>query len=151
MDKVKNEPFFKWPNKMARDPAKRNQSLYCQYHLEPRHTTKNCRNLKYHLDQLVQKGKLRQGQANPKTWRGSSLRPPIGTINVLFAALGWTGSYPSRVMSVAWLPAESNDRESKKAKKRASPVLDSRMKINLFIMFKILTSLMCGSNNFYES
>ena len=45
-EKVKNEPFFKWPNKMAGDPRKRNQILYCQYHKEPGHITENCRNLK---------------------------------------------------------------------------------------------------------
>ena len=32
LEKIKNEPFFKWPNKMVRDPMKRNQNLYCQYH-----------------------------------------------------------------------------------------------------------------------
>ena len=45
-EKVKNEPFFKWPNKMAGDPMKYNQILYCQYHQELGHTTENCRNLK---------------------------------------------------------------------------------------------------------
>ena len=39
------------------------------------------------------------------------------------AALGRTGSHPSRVMSVPWLPAESDDQESKKAKRMASPML----------------------------
>ena len=29
LEKIKNEPFFKWPNKMAGDPKKRNQNLYC--------------------------------------------------------------------------------------------------------------------------
>ena len=29
LEKIKNEPFFKWPNKMARDPTKCNQNLYC--------------------------------------------------------------------------------------------------------------------------
>ena len=29
LEKVKNEPFFKWPNKMASDSSKHNQSLYC--------------------------------------------------------------------------------------------------------------------------
>ncbi|XP_050257858.1 uncharacterized protein LOC126702987 [Quercus robur] len=29
LEKVKNKPFFKWPNKMAGDSSKRNQSLYC--------------------------------------------------------------------------------------------------------------------------
>ena len=32
LEKIKNEPFFKWPNKMAGDPANRNQNLYCHYH-----------------------------------------------------------------------------------------------------------------------
>ncbi|XP_030939442.1 uncharacterized protein LOC115964222 [Quercus lobata] len=29
LEKVRNEPFFKWPNKMTGDSSKRNQSLYC--------------------------------------------------------------------------------------------------------------------------
>ena len=28
LKKIKNEPFFKWPNKMAGDPMRRNQNLY---------------------------------------------------------------------------------------------------------------------------
>ena len=132
LEKIKNEPFFKWPNKMAGDPMKRNQNMYCQYHQELVDTTKDCRNLRYHLDQLVREGKLRhllqhsssqQGQANPETRRNASLRPPIGTINVILAASGRIDSCPSRVMSVARLPAKSDDWESKKVKKGASPVL----------------------------
>ncbi|XP_030964678.1 uncharacterized protein LOC115985934 [Quercus lobata] len=59
LEKVKNEPFFKWPSKMAGDPSKRNQNLYCHYHQDHRHTTEDCRNLRNHLDQLVREGKLR--------------------------------------------------------------------------------------------
>ena len=29
LEKVKNEPFFKWPNKMVGNPEKRNRNLYC--------------------------------------------------------------------------------------------------------------------------
>ena len=47
----------------------------------------------------------------------------MGTINVILVALGRTGSFPSRVMSVTWLSTEDNDRESKRSKKGASPVL----------------------------
>ena len=47
----------------------------------------------------------------------------MGTINVILAAPGRTGSFPSRVMSVARLSAEDNDQESKRSKKGASPVL----------------------------
>jgi len=32
LEKIKNEPYFKWPNKMGGYPMKRNQSLHCQYH-----------------------------------------------------------------------------------------------------------------------
>ena len=32
LEKVKNEPFFKWPNKMVGNPVNHNQSLYCHYH-----------------------------------------------------------------------------------------------------------------------
>ncbi|XP_050280960.1 uncharacterized protein LOC126721917 [Quercus robur] len=52
LEKIKNELFFKLPNKMAGDPMK-HQNLYCQYHQEPGHTTENRRNLRNHLDQLV--------------------------------------------------------------------------------------------------
>ena len=59
LEKIKNKPFFKWPNKMAEDPTKRNQNLYCHYHQEQGHTTEDCRNLWDHLDQLVREGKLK--------------------------------------------------------------------------------------------
>ena len=29
LERIKNESYFKWPNKMEKDPKKRNQSLYC--------------------------------------------------------------------------------------------------------------------------
>ena len=45
LEKIKNEPFFKWPNKMVGDPTKRNQNLYCHYHQEQGHTTEDYRNL----------------------------------------------------------------------------------------------------------
>ena len=59
LEKVKNESFFKWPNKMVGDSMKRNRSLYCQYHQDHRHSTEDCRNLWNHLDQLVRERKLK--------------------------------------------------------------------------------------------
>ena len=29
LEKIKNEPYFKWPNIMSEDPLRRNQSLHC--------------------------------------------------------------------------------------------------------------------------
>ncbi|XP_050258961.1 uncharacterized protein LOC126703955 [Quercus robur] len=131
LEKVKDESFFQWPSRMAGDPAKRNQNLYCEYHQEPGHTTNDCRNLKNHLDRLVREGKLRhllhhsigrQEQTSIEA-RQSTLRPPIGTINVILAGPRKTNSHPFRVISVARLPMEADDRESKRAKGMASPIL----------------------------
>ena len=59
LEKIKSEPYFRWPNKMAGESTKQNQNLYCQYHQDHRHTTENCRNLWNYLDQLVREGKLK--------------------------------------------------------------------------------------------
>ena len=42
LDRIKNESFFRWPNKMGGDPSRRNQNLYCTYHRDKGHTTKQC-------------------------------------------------------------------------------------------------------------
>ena len=39
LEKIKNEPFFKRPNKMMENLEKRNHNLYCQYHQDHGHTT----------------------------------------------------------------------------------------------------------------
>ncbi|XP_050273308.1 uncharacterized protein LOC126716540 [Quercus robur] len=116
---------------MAGDPTKRNQNLYYAYHQEPSHTTDDCRNLKNHLDRLVREGKLRHLQYHPVGWqeqlnvetRQSTLRPPIDMINVILAAPGRTGSHPFRVMSVGRLPSKVDDRESKRARGMAMPLI----------------------------
>ena len=48
--------------------------------------------------------------------RDASSRPPLGMINVIFAALGRTGSYPFKVMSVTQLPIEESNSEPKRAR-----------------------------------
>ena len=125
LEKIKNEPFFKWPNKMVGNPKKRNRNLYCQYHRDHGHTTEDCRSLWDHLDQLVREGKLKQllhhssglgGQANSGSEREIPLRPPLGTINVIFAVPGRTGSCPSRIMSVARFSSKDTNQESKRAR-----------------------------------
>ena len=78
-----------------------------------------------HLDQLVQEGKLKQflhhssgqqGQANSEPRRDASSRLPLGMINVIFATLERTSSYPSKVMSVAQLSAKNTNPEPKRAR-----------------------------------
>ena len=104
LEKIKNEPFFKRPNKMVGNPEKWNRNLYCQYHQDHGYTTEDCRSLWDHLDQLIREGKLKQllhhssgleGQANSQ--RDVPSRPLLRTINVIFAAPSRTRSCPSRV------------------------------------------------------
>ena len=47
----------------------------------------------------------------------------LGTINVIFAALGRTASQPSRVMSVTQLPIKESNRMLKRARMETQPVL----------------------------
>ena len=60
LEKIKHEPYFKWPNKMGEDPTKRNQNLYYQYHQDRGHTIEECRTLQAFLDQLIKASKLKQ-------------------------------------------------------------------------------------------
>ena len=125
LEKIKNESFFKWANKMMGNPEKRNRNLYCQYHQDHSHTTEDCRSLWDHLDQLVREGKLKQllhhsnglgGQTNSRSEREVPSRPLLGTINVIFSAPGRTGSCSSRVMTVARLLPDDTCHESKRAR-----------------------------------
>ena len=111
---------------------RRNQNLYCQYHQDQGHTTEDCRNLWDHLAELVREGKLKQllhdfsgqaGQTGLDPRRDSSSRPPLGTINVIFAAPDRIRSCPSRVMSVARLSTEDSNSELKRARIEAPLVL----------------------------
>nr|XP_023919563.1 uncharacterized protein LOC112031114 [Quercus suber] len=45
LEKIKNKPYFKWPNKMAGESTMCNQNFYCQYHQDHGHATENCKNL----------------------------------------------------------------------------------------------------------
>ena len=60
LDRIKNEPYFKWPNKMRGDPTRRNQNLYCTYHRDKGYITEQCWVLKDHLGQLVKAGYLKE-------------------------------------------------------------------------------------------
>ena len=102
-----------------------NQNLYCNYHQDHGHTIEDCRNLWDHLDQLVREEKLKQllhhssgrvSQAGSELRGDASSRLPLGTINIIFAAPGRTGSCPSRVMSVSRCSAEESSSMPKRAK-----------------------------------
>ena len=125
LEKIKNESFFKWPNKMGGDPVKHNQSLRCQYHKDRGHTIEDCRTLWNHLEQLVREGRLKKflyhpngqgGKAGLEPRRDDFSRATFGIINVILAALGRTGSHPSKVMSVTRPHVEDSNHEPKRAR-----------------------------------
>ena len=60
LDRIKNEPYFRWLSKIGGDPSRRNQNLYCTYHRDKGHTIEQCRVLKDHLEQLVRSGYLKE-------------------------------------------------------------------------------------------
>ena len=68
------------------------------------------------MKQLLHHSSGLGGQANSRSERETPSRPPLGTINVIFAIPGRTGSCLSRVMSVARLSSEDTNHESKKAR-----------------------------------
>nr|XP_023881347.1 uncharacterized protein LOC111993749 [Quercus suber] len=132
LEKIKSEPFFRWPNKMVGNPERHNHNLFCQYHQDHGHTTEDCRSLWDHLDQLVRDGKLRhllhhssgRGSQMNSEPRGNDLsKPPLGTINVVFVAPGRTGSLSSKVMSVVRSPAMDSCQDPKRAKVAAQLVI----------------------------
>ena len=78
-----------------------------------------------HLDQLIREEKLKQllyhssgqgSQAGSESQRDIPSRPPLGTINVIFAAPGRIGSYSSRVMSVSRLSSGDINQDLKKVR-----------------------------------
>ena len=100
MDKVKNDPYFRWPNKISGDVARRNQNLYCSYHRGRGHTTKDCQTLKDCLFQLEMAGYLGeflvQEESHLQELKGTStLRtsvPAQGLIGVIHTTSQQTGT-----------------------------------------------------------
>ena len=68
------------------------------------------------MKQLLHHSSGLSGQTNSWPERKNPSRPPLGTINVIFAAPGRTRSCPSRVMSVARLSSEDSSHEPKRVR-----------------------------------
>ncbi|XXG88794.1 hypothetical protein AAC387_Pa12g0960 [Persea americana] len=94
LNKIKAQPFFKWPRPMTTDPSSRDQSKFCAYHKQNGHRTDECRSYKFHLENLVKEGHLRDyikeegrgGDRPPRRNADNHDSEPEGIINVLTAA-----------------------------------------------------------------
>ena len=68
------------------------------------------------MKQLLHHSSSLGGQTDTQPERENPLRPHLGTINIIFAAPGRTGSCPSRIISVARLFSEDGSHELKRAR-----------------------------------
>ena len=64
-----------------------------------------------------------RGPIKDRAQGNAPLRPPLGTINIIFTSFRRTGYYPSRVMSIAKSLAEDSHFESKRASIEICPSL----------------------------
>ena len=62
-------------------------------------------------------------QTSSDSQKNAPFRPPSGTINVIFVAFRRTGSYPTKVMSVARLSVDEDGSEPKRARMLTQPTL----------------------------
>ena len=131
IDRIKNKPFFRWPNKMGGDPSWRNQTLYCTYHRDKGHTTEQCRVLKDHLGQLVKAGHLKEfmvesGNRGPRQGaqqKGNPLSPPLGVIEVIHAVPRGTNTAEMRVSTMASIGDFLEDQPpTKRMKSQLEPI-----------------------------
>ena len=78
---VQNEQFLRWPSQMRLDPAKRDNSRYCEFHRDYGHCTDDCIQLKKEIEYLIRRGYLRrfiapEGQAQNQAQAQQPPPPP---------------------------------------------------------------------------
>ncbi|XP_065624305.1 uncharacterized protein LOC136068417 [Quercus suber] len=93
---IKDDLSLKWPEKLKGDPNKRNRNMYCHFHIDHRHDTDECFNLKQQIKNLIRQEKLRnflRQYHKDEKLKGKveeSSRPPLREIRVIIGG-GSTG------------------------------------------------------------
>ena len=86
---IKDDPSLKWPEKMKRDPNKRNRNNYCRFYRDHEHDTDECFDLKQQVENLIRQGKLKSflgRDHKDEKLKGKvedSSRPPLGEIKII--------------------------------------------------------------------
>ena len=79
---VQNEQFLRRPSQMKSDPAKRDNTRYCEFHRDYGHRTDDCLQLRKEIEYLIRRGYLRrfiapEGQAqNQAQSQAQAQQPP---------------------------------------------------------------------------
>lgn len=71
---ISNENFVKWPAKLGTPLNRRNQNKYCRFHRDHGHETKECRHFKGEIEDLIQRGYLRQFESHDQNGRNNQRR-----------------------------------------------------------------------------
>ena len=57
---IKDEHYLKWPRPLHLSPHVRDKNKYCRFHKDNGHYTKDCRDLKEQIEEVIRKGKLQK-------------------------------------------------------------------------------------------
>uniref|UniRef100_A0A2N9HNT3 Uncharacterized protein n=1 Tax=Fagus sylvatica TaxID=28930 RepID=A0A2N9HNT3_FAGSY len=71
---IQDDPSLRWPGKIHSDPNNRPKNLYCRFHRDHGHLTKDCVALKEQVETLIRQGKLQKYVSHPANARPA--KPP---------------------------------------------------------------------------
>ena len=60
LTEIRDEPSLKWPRPLHSSPNMHDKRKYCRFHKDHGHYTKDCRDLKEQIEELIRRGKLQQ-------------------------------------------------------------------------------------------
>ena len=108
---VQHERFLRWPSQMKSDPARRDDTKYCEFHKDHGHRTDDYIQLKKEIEYLIQRGNLSRYVATegrervqpqpPHQPTPIQHQPPLGEIHVISG--GFAGGRESSLARKAHL------------------------------------------------
>ena len=102
---MQHERFLRWPSQIKSDPARRDDTKYCEFHKGHGHRTDDCIQLKKDIEYLIRRGQLSpymasegQERVQPPPPRHPTLvqhQSPLGEIHVISRGLAGGGESSS--------------------------------------------------------
>ena len=93
LHEVRHEKILRWPSQIKSDPAKRDNTKYCEFHKDHGHQTNDYIQLRKEIEYLIRRGHLRhyvaleeQEQVHPPPLcqpTQAQHQPPLGEIHVI--------------------------------------------------------------------